>query len=78
MTPHSAPFYIGAVNIFDYQAQTGYVRWNTLQASLTTSETSPSVFRVMDDLGIDLMQAQRHIQQRNFLRARQQVRELTR
>jgi hypothetical protein len=28
-----APFYVGDVNLFDYQARTGFKRWNTLVAA---------------------------------------------
>lgn len=30
----NAPFYIGEVNIYDYQRATGFKRWNTWRASL--------------------------------------------
>lgn len=31
---YDGPFLIGAVDIYDYQRETGFVRWNTAQAAL--------------------------------------------
>jgi hypothetical protein len=64
------PFYIGSVNIYDFQAKTGYHRWNTLQAqrgTLSTPEFNDAVNRTMLLFGFDLIQARRHVAQREHL-----------
>lgn len=67
------PFYIGGTDIYDYQAATGFKRFNTLRASaVPRTEPAPldEVHAVMRDLGFDFMQARAHVKQRAWLKRR--------
>lgn len=78
----NAQFLIGSTDIYDFQAS-GYKRWNTLQAAVTSErrvvnvserETQPGeldVLAVQRQFGFDYMQARNHVKGRMQLRKMQ-------
>lgn len=81
----NAPFYIGTTNVYDYQAPTGFKRWNTLQASAAPvvkpaarepQPTDAEVAAVQRQFGFDYMQARNHVKGRMQLRTMQASRSL--
>jgi hypothetical protein len=54
-------FLIGDVNVYDYKATTHVKRWDTLQATKDVIPCELRVRVVMQELGLDYMQARRHV-----------------
>lgn len=79
----NAPFYVGSTNIYDYQARTGFKRWNTLQASAapvvkpdvrSLHVPDAEVQAVQAQFGFDYIQARNHVLGRAALRRMQAAR----